>query len=163
GVACTAYALTGVLQRAVCVCITDFGTGVRIAVPTTALASMTQAARRGLLIKGAQHLERLNQVDTVVFDKTGTLTHGVPEITAVIRLGGATEHEIVAFAAAAETNQAHPLADAIRRHAEALGAPPWRADHGSERYRIGLGLETRVAGKCVRVGNHRLMRELGVN
>jgi heavy metal translocating P-type ATPase len=163
GIAVAAFALTGAIQRLVCVLITDFGTGVRIAVPTTVLASMTLGARNGVLIKGAQSIERLNEVDTIIFDKTGTLTRGVPEVTDVIRLGELTEQEIVAFAAAAETNQAHPLADAIRRHAQALGTPPWQAENGSESYRIGLGLETRVEGKFIRVGNPRLMRELGVD
>jgi Cu2+-exporting ATPase len=163
GIAVAAYALSGALHRLVCVLITDFGTGVRISVPTTALASMTLAARRGVLVKGAQFLERLDEVDTILFDKTGTLTLGVPEVTDVVPLCDVPVHDIVGYAAAAETNQAHPLADAIRRHAQAIGAPLHEPEHGSETYRIGLGLETRVAGKCVRVGNRRLMAQLGVD
>src|SRR6185503_2933439 len=49
------------------------------------------------------------------------------------------------------------------RHARAIGAPESQAEHGSETYRIGLGLETYVGGKCVRVGNRRLMEELEVD
>jgi Cu2+-exporting ATPase len=76
-----AYAASGVIDRLTSVLITDFGTGVRVAVPTAALAAMVQAARAGVLVKGAQYLERLAEVDTIVFDKTGTLTLGVPEVT----------------------------------------------------------------------------------
>ena len=63
--------------------ITDFGTGVRIAVPTAILAAMAMAAREGVLFKGGHYLERLSAADTVVFDKTGTLTSGAPRIVRV--------------------------------------------------------------------------------
>lgn len=53
------------------VLITDFGTGIRVAIPATARTAVTLAAREGLLVKGGQYLERLAQADAVVFDKTG--------------------------------------------------------------------------------------------
>jgi P-type Cu2+ transporter len=157
-----AWAMSGVVDRLTSVLITDFGTGVRVAVPTAALGAMTLAAREGVLVKGATFLERLSEADTIVFDKTGTLTLGVPEVTAVVRLGRWSEGEIAALAAAAESNQAHPIADAIRRHARDIDAPAWEAELGSEKYRIGLGLEARVGGRRVSVGNARMMRESGI-
>jgi Cu2+-exporting ATPase len=158
-----AWALSGVVDRLTSVLITDFGTGVRVAVPTAALGAMTLAAREGVLVKGATFLERLSEADTIVFDKTGTLTLGVPHVTAVVRLAGYAEHEIAAFAAAAESNQAHPIADAIRRHAREAEVPAWEAELGSESYRIGLGLEANVRGRRVAVGNARMMRERGID
>ena len=159
-----AWAFSGMIDRLTSVLITDFGTGVRVAVPTAALAAMTLAAREGVLVKGATFLERLAEADTIVFDKTGTLTLGVPEVTAVVRTGGdVSETDIAAFAAAAESNQSHPIADAIRRHAVQVGAPKWEAELGSEVYRIGLGLEARVKGRRVCVGNARMMREAGID
>jgi Cu2+-exporting ATPase len=159
-----AYALSGVVDRLTSVLITDFGTGVRVAVPTAALAAMALAAREGVLVKGATFLERLTEADTVVFDKTGTLTRGVPEVVRVERLDDDfPDEEIIGYVAAAESNQSHPIADAIRRHAEAVGAPRWTAEPESETYRIGLGLEARVRGRRVYVGNARMLRELGVD
>jgi Cu2+-exporting ATPase len=159
-----AYAASGVIDRLTSVLITDFGTGVRVAVPTAALAAMVQAARAGVLVKGAQYLERLAEVDTIVFDKTGTLTLGVPEVTEVVRLGGRWSiQDVAALAAAAEGNQSHPIADAIRRHAESTGVPAWTVEQGTEKYRIGLGLEARVRGHRVMVGNSRMMREQGID
>lgn len=159
-----AYAASGMIDRLASVLITDFGTGVRVAIPTTALASMTLAARRGVLVKGAQYLERLSEVDTIVFDKTGTLTRGEPEVTCVEALGGPwSALEIAGFAAAAEGHQSHPIADAIRRHAAAAGAPSWEPEQGSEHYRIGYGLEARVEGRRVLVGSARLLRGHGVD
>ncbi|HEY8041236.1 MAG TPA: heavy metal translocating P-type ATPase [Polyangiaceae bacterium] len=163
GAAGAAWALSGMVDRLTSVLITDFGTGVRVAVPTSALAAMTLAAREGVLVKGATFLERLHEADTVVFDKTGTLTLGVPEVTRVVRLSRWSEREIASLAAAAEGNQSHPIADAIRRHADRLGAPARVADNGSEAYQIGLGLQAMVDGRRVQVGNARMMREHGID
>jgi Cu2+-exporting ATPase len=124
---------------------------------------MTLAARAGVLVKGATFLERLSEADTIVFDKTGTLTLGVPEVKSVIALGGLDAREVIGYAAAAEGHHSHPIADAIRRHAERLGAPAWQPDPGSEHYRLGLGLVTRVEGHAVHLGNPRLLREAGID
>jgi Cu2+-exporting ATPase len=163
GAAGAAWALSGVIDRLTSVLITDFGTGVRVAVPTAALTAMTVAARSGVLVKGATFLERLSEADTVIFDKTGTLTLGVPEVTEVVPLGALSAAELSAFAAGAEGNQSHPIADAIRRHAERIGAPRWEPDLKSETYRIGLGLEAMVRGRRVHVGNPRMLREAGID
>ena len=164
GAAGAAWALSGVVDRLTSVLITDFGTGVRVAVPSAALAAMTLAAREGVLVKGATFLERLSEADTIIFDKTGTLTLGVPEVTVVACIGSRwSPVEIAAFAAAAEGNQSHPIADAIRRHAAQVGAPAWQADTGSEAYRIGLGLEAVVRGRRVSVGNARMMRAADID
>ncbi|MGD0523655.1 MAG: HAD-IC family P-type ATPase, partial [Polyangiaceae bacterium] len=163
GAAGAAWALSGMVDRLTSILITDFGTGVRVAVPTSALAAMTLAARAGVLVKGATFLERLAEADTIVFDKTGTLTLGVPEVTRIVALGPWNETEIASFAAAAEGNQSHPIADAIRRYAETHGAPGFDAQNGTESYRIGLGLHALVRGHHVLVGNARMMRENGVD
>src|SRR5262249_40994144 len=128
------------IDRMTSVLITDFGTGIRIAVPTAALAAMTAAARQGVLVKGGQFLERMAKVDALVFDKTGTLTGGAPEVFEVIAVGALPLHEVVALAAAAEARQGHPVAEAVRRHAVGLGLEVPAAELGSERYTIGAGL-----------------------
>lgn len=157
-----AWALSGAIDRLTAVLITDFGTGLRVAVPTAALTAMALAAREGVLVKGATFLERLAEADTIVFDKTGTLTLGVPHVTQVVVVGALSSAEMVALAAGAEGNQTHPIADAIRRHATEIGAPTYDPPL-EESYRIGLGLEARVGGRRVCVGNARMMRELGID
>jgi Cu2+-exporting ATPase len=163
GAAGAAYAFSGVIDRLTSVLITDFGTGVRVSVPTAALTAMALAAHKGVLVKGGTFLERLAEADTIIFDKTGTLTQGVPYVTTVVQLGSMAPVDVLAFAAAAEGNQTHPIADAIRHHAKELDAPRYEADRESESYRIGLGLEAQVEGKRVCVGNPRLLRELGID
>jgi Cd2+/Zn2+-exporting ATPase/Cu+-exporting ATPase len=92
-----------------------------IATPVAVLASVGAAARRGLVIKGGKYLEMLARADVVLLDKTGTLTLGRPQLTDVLPLNGAHPDEVVALAAAAEKYSEHPLAEAVRRAAEARG------------------------------------------
>jgi Cu2+-exporting ATPase len=101
--------------------------------------------RRGLLVKAADGLERLAEVDTVVFDKTGTLTLGRPGL---IRSGLFTSSDLSVAAALARTSR-HPLARAI---AEAVGAVPLPvlSDVHEE---PGQGLEGTLDGQTIRLGN----------
>jgi heavy metal translocating P-type ATPase len=153
-----AGALSGNLDRLTSVLITDFGSGVRISVPTAALSALAVAADHGVLIKGGQYLERLARADTVVFDKTGTLTLGEPEVVEVLTLGVRSRHEVLAYAAAAESRHKHPIATAMRSAALLEGVEQLAAELGTERYTIGSGVEAQVAGVRVLVGRRKLMR-----
>ncbi len=138
--------------------IVDYGTGIRVAAPTAVLASMTHAARAGIIIKSGAHMERLADVDTVIFDKTGTLTHGSPVVVDVISYEkNITDRHLLGLAAAAETKLQHPVADALRTKAHELGANiPYCEE---TKYRIGLGVEGQVNGYYLHVGNERFMRQ----
>src|SRR6201996_560128 len=97
-------AVTGDFNRFLSLVIVDYGTGIRVAAPTSVLASMTHAARAGMIIKSGGHMERLADVDTVVFDKTGTLTHGTPAVIDIISYQNhITPNHLLGLAAAAET------------------------------------------------------------
>ncbi len=162
GVAGAAATLASQIDRATSVLITDFGTGIRIAVPTSALTAMTIAAREGVLVKGGQFLERLARANVVVFDKTGTLTLGEPEVRDVRQFGKLAPDEAMALAAGAEERQRHPVAQAICGYAAKRGIAIPDADLGSEDYTIGVGLCARVAGRDVAIGGKRLMVARGV-
>ncbi|GHG75504.1 heavy metal translocating P-type ATPase [Comamonas sp. JC664] len=163
GLAGATWLWTREAARPISILITDFGTGVRIVVPASALVAMTLAARQGILIKGAQYLERLAQADTVVFDKTGTLTLGVPEVVDVIPAEGWSEHEVVSLSAAAELRQSHPVAEAVRRHAEVLGVQVPQPDAGLEEFVLGRGVCAQVNGRRVCVGSVRWIQQQGVD
>ena len=74
---------TASVNMAASLLIVDFATGIRVAAPTTVLATMAKAARNRILVKGGRSLERLAEADAIVFDKTGTLTTGTPEVVRI--------------------------------------------------------------------------------
>jgi Cu2+-exporting ATPase len=154
-----ALGLASQIERAMGVLITDFGTGLRISIPTAALAAVASAARSGVLVKGAQYLERLARADVVIFDKTGTLTEGQPEIEEIASLGKFSASEVLSFAASAEAHASHPVAHALRRRAEHEGIPVAPAERGSVSSMVGRGISAAVDGHTVSVGSVRWMRE----
>jgi Cu2+-exporting ATPase len=154
------YLLTRDLSRLISVLIIDFGTGVRIAIPTTVLTTMIAGARNRVLFKSGLAIEQLAGVDTVVFDKTGTLTSGDPSVLRVVAESGHEVDETLRLAAAAEGHLPHPIARAIRRSARARGLslpePEW------VRYQAGGGVSARVNGRDILVGDQRLLERHGI-
>ncbi|WP_437769794.1 heavy metal translocating P-type ATPase [Sorangium sp. So ce281] len=160
--ACSAVVLAATrdLGRVSAILTIDFGTGPRVSAPTTVLASMNAAARRGILIKGGAYIEKLAKVSTVVFDKTGTLTSGIPEVTDLVVHDALSEREAATLAAAVSARQTHPVSQAVLRLAEAwcLTIP----DREESRYLVGRGVQARVFGKVVQLGSPRFLDELGI-
>jgi Cu2+-exporting ATPase len=162
GLAVGTAAVTADFNRFLSLVIVDYGTGIRVAAPTAVLASMTHAARAGIIIKSGAHMEKLSQVDTVIFDKTGTLTHGSPVVLDVVSYDkNITPQHLLGLAAAAETKLQHPVATALRVKAQELGANVPCCDE--TKYHIGLGVEGQVNGYYLHVGNERLMRQANIN
>ncbi|HSF66714.1 MAG TPA: heavy metal translocating P-type ATPase [Nitrospiraceae bacterium] len=148
------------VSSAASVLVIDYGTGIRIAAPTTVLATMTKAVRQGILFKGGRALEQLAAVDAVVLDKTGTLTTGQPEISDVLAYGSYDPGKVLALAAAAEQRLNHPVAQAIVRSAtDAKLTIPSRK---SSDYTIGLGVTSQANGYVIHVGCMRYMDQLGI-
>jgi heavy metal translocating P-type ATPase len=155
-------ALTADFDRFLSLVIVDYGTGIRVAAPTSVLSSMTHAARTGIVIKSGAHMERLAKVDTLVFDKTGTLTHGVPAVTDVISFTNhISPHHLLGLAAAAETRLHHPVAEALRTRARELAVELPACDETE--YKVGLGVQGQVNGYYMHVGSERFMRQSGID
>ena len=156
------YAATGNLDRLLSMAIVDYGTGMRVAAPTTVMAAMTHAARQGILIKGGSHMEKLANLDTVIFDKTGTLTRGVPQILDIISYDERRfpRREILRLAAAAEVRLKHPVAQAIvsRAKSERIRIP----ERVGADFQIGLGVEATVNSYRIQIGNERFFRQKSI-
>ena len=151
------FLLTGSLRSAMAVLMVDYGTGIRVAVPTVIMAGLIRAARRGIFIKSGTCLERLAEADTVIFDKTGTLTHGLPEVTKVISYDeGVTPETIVALAAAAETRTTHPVARAIRNKARQWNLEIPKAVLSD--CDVGFGVAARVGERNILLGSQAYMK-----
>ncbi len=132
-----------------------------VATPAALMVGVGKGAEAGILIRGAEVLERARRLDTVVFDKTGTLTRGEPNVTDVVPLGGGSEQEVLRLAAAVEVGSEHPLGEAIVRAARhrALDIP---AAGGFEAI-AGHGIRAEVDGRAVLLGNRRLFRREAID
>jgi Cu2+-exporting ATPase len=156
------FAFTRNLARAASVLTLDFATGIRVSVPTTVLAALTYAARRGILIRSGRALEKLAEVDAVVFDKTGTLTQGEAVIVSVETEGESTSRlQVLELAAAAEQRLTHPVAEAVVRYAQEQGANIPQREKWE--YEIGQGVRAQIDGQSVLVGSEHFLREAGVH
>ncbi len=128
-----------------------------VSVPLGFFAGLGGASRRGILIKGSNHLETLSRVRTVAFDKTGTITKGNFAVTAVHH-SPLDDEKMLEFAALAECRSNHPISRSLR---EAFGKyiDPARVSDVEEL--SGLGVAARVDGHAVAVGSERLMERVG--
>ncbi|MCC7368772.1 MAG: cadmium-translocating P-type ATPase [Chloroflexi bacterium] len=159
-IAAMTYLATGQVVNAVAVLVVACACAITLATPVVVLASVGNAARRGLLVKGGIALEQLARVDTVVMDKTGTLTRGEPRLTDVVPLNGIGEADLLATVAAVEARSEHPLAKALVRAADERGLA--RPEPDAFTPLPGRGLVGAVAGREWAVGNRRLLAERGV-
>jgi Cd2+/Zn2+-exporting ATPase len=144
-------------RRALVFLVASCPCAIVISVPLAFFGGIGGASRRGILVKGGNHLETLARARTAVFDKTGTLTRGVFAVTAVHpeTMG---EAELLDIAALAESHSRHPIAASIVR---AHGGHLDPARVSAVRELPGLGVEAVVDGKTVRAGNTRMMEECG--
>jgi Cu2+-exporting ATPase len=132
-----------------------------LAIPLVIAISTEQAARAGVLIKNRMALERMRTVDVVLFDKTGTLTKGEPELKGVATADGLSREELLALAAAVESDSEHPVARAIVRAARHHGLDIPRATGFTSM--TGRGVRATVDGRTVQVGGPALLRELAIS
>ncbi len=132
-----------------------------LATPTALMVGSGMGARNGILIRSGEAIQTMKDVRTIVFDKTGTVTTGRPEVTDVLPLGGATEEDVLGWAASLESGSEHPLARAVLRRAEQAGLEL----SGPEDFQavIGKGVRGVVSGRRVLAGTAGFMEEEGID
>lgn len=131
-----------------------------ISVPLSFFGGIGGASKLGILIKGSNYLESLASVDTVVFDKTGTLTSGTFGVVAVHPAEGGKSDRLLELAAHAEAYSDHPIAMSVK---QAYGAriDETRVSNASEV--SGRGVQAKIDGASVSVGNDKLMASLDID
>lgn len=131
-----------------------------LATPTSIIVGMGKGAENGILIRGAEALEKAHQLQTIVFDKTGTITRGKPSVTEVIGFEGFTKEEILRMAASAEKASEHPLGEAIVKAAEEEGIGLLN----SENFMAipGYGIEATIDSRKILLGNLKWMEKSGM-
>jgi heavy metal translocating P-type ATPase len=121
GLGGVAWVASGDPVRALAVLVVATPCPLILAAPVALVSGVSRAARRGVIVKGAEVIERLSGITTVLFDKTGTLTHGRPAVVAVVAFAPYDEGELLRLAASLDQFSVHALAEAIVHHAEAVG------------------------------------------
>ena len=146
------------LYRALMFLVVSCPCALVISVPLTFFGGIGGASRKGILIKGANYMDVLAKVDTIVFDKTGTLTHGQFAVEAV-HPDTCDEHQLLHLAAHVEHFSTHPIGAALR------DAFPDEATDGCQVTDVeeiaGHGIRARVGDKVVCVGNTKMMDAVG--
>jgi P-type Cu+ transporter len=148
--------LTHALLTAVAVLIIACPCALGLATPMAIMVGTGRGAGAGVLVKNAEALERLENVDTLILDKTGTLTEGKPRLVQVQARAPFTDHDVLRFGAAVEQGSEHPLAAAIVAGARERGVTVPSAT-GFESI-TGRGVFGRVDGRAVLLGNSGLMQ-----
>ncbi|MCC2689937.1 MAG: heavy metal translocating P-type ATPase [Rhizobiaceae bacterium] len=152
--------MTFAIVSAVSVLIIACPCALGLATPMSIMTATGRGAQAGVLIKDAEALERFAKVDTLIVDKTGTLTEGRPKLTDVVAAEGFRQDELLAFAASLERGSEHPLAEAIVEGAQARGTA--MADTVDFEAVTGKGVQGKVSGRAVALGNAAMMGDLGV-
>lgn len=155
----SSYVFSDWLYRALVFLVISCPCALVISVPLGYFGGIGAASHHGILFKGANYLDLMTKLDTVVMDKTGTLTEGVFQVKEVVPVGENME-DMPGIAAALENVSNHPIAKAIVEHAR--GAE--KKYNVSEVEEIaGRGLKGLVDGKMVLAGNQKLMEQFGVD
>ena len=131
-----------------------------ISTPVTIISGLTNAIRKGIMIKGGLYLENFSKVNTIAFDKTGTLTRGEPEVQKVVSLQNYEEELILSFAASLEMHSDHPLAQAIVSHTEKRCISLKMSENIQSLE--GRGVSGVINGETILVGSHRMFEEKGI-
>lgn len=129
-----------------------------VSIPLSFFAGIGGASKKGILVKGANHIETLANTKTIAFDKTGTLTKGNFALVNIhpVHL---TEEELVEICALAEYGSSHPIATSIREyHSKDIDTSRVKDIENL----AGLGIKAKIDGKLVYVGNKKLMESLGL-
>ncbi len=132
-----------------------------LATPTAVMVGVGKGAEHGILIKDAEALEIIKNLDVILLDKTGTITRGKPTVTDVISIPPFTKDQIVQLAASAEQYSEHPLAGAVTGFAKNSGI---NLLPGKDFISLpGRGLKVLLENKMITIGNTSLLHDLNVD
>ena len=147
------------INRALIFLVVSCPCALVISVPLSFFGGIGGAAKNGILIKGANYLESVSKLDTVVFDKTGTLSEGVFEVVA-IHPEVMPKSELLELVAIVESYSNHPIAESILR---AYGKLVDKSRVSDVHEIAGQGLSAMVDGKKIYTGNAKLMESIGAD
>jgi len=131
-----------------------------VATPAALMVGVGKGAEAGILIRGAEYLERSQKLTTVVFDKTGTITKGEPAVTDVVSSGDYSNEQLLEYAGSVETGSEHPLAQAIVRESKQSGSSLKKLTNFEAI--SGMGVKATVNDRQVLFGNRKLLHKFNI-
>jgi len=132
-----------------------------LATPTAVVASIGNAAKRGVLIKGGVTLEKAAKITTLCMDKTGTLTEGKPKVVNIKCFNGCSEKDLLLTAAIAEKNSQHPLAKAVLEYAHSKGIKNI-PDSDEFNMMFGRGIKVKYENQFIEVSNSKALKDSSI-
>ena len=136
----------------------DYSCALKLTGSIAVMTAMSNAAKAGVMVKGAKYFEAFAKADTIVFDKTGTLTEAQPKLARVLSTDGWTEEEVLRFAACLEEHFPHPVARAVVNAAQERGLEH-RERHAAVEYIVAHGIASSLEGKRVVIGSKHFVFE----
>jgi P-type E1-E2 ATPase len=157
------YVATGDITQsiipAVAVLVIACPCSLGLATPTAIMVGTGLGARRGILIKNGEALERGEKINVVLLDKTGTLTEGTPKVVDICASQG-RDHDVLQIAASVEALSEHPLARAV---VDAASSQRLTLSNVTDFENLaGMGVRARLDGASLLIGSPRLLKEQGV-
>ncbi len=146
------------LIRAVTVLVVFCPCALALATPTSIMAAIGQATKKGILIKSGEALEKMGTVSTVCFDKTGTITHGKLSVSDV-KTFDYDENELIELVTAVESRSEHPIGKAVLNFSKEKQIK--YPDLNEFFMSVGKGVVGKISDKTIYCGNEKLIEEDG--
>lgn len=136
----------------------DYSCALKLTGSIAVMTAMSDAAKMGVMVKGAKYFESFAKADTIVFDKTGTLTEAQPRLACVLTTDGWSEDEILRLSACLEEHFPHPVARAVVNAARERGLEH-RERHAAVEYIVAHGIASSIEGRRAIIGSAHFVFE----
>ncbi|MCG3652463.1 cadmium-translocating P-type ATPase [Aliarcobacter butzleri] len=146
------------IERALVFLVISCPCALVVSIPLSFFSAIGAVSKKGVLVKGANYIEKLTEIQEIIFDKTGTLTKGVFQVTRIESFN-LDKNELLEYTALVESFSTHPIAKAI---VNAYDKELNLKEVSSCEELSGLGIKAKIKNKDILVGNERLLRQFGV-
>lgn len=136
----------------------DYSCALKLTGSVAVMTAMSDAAKMGVMVKGAKYFESFAKADTIVFDKTGTLTEAQPRLACVLTTDGWSKDEVLRLSACLEEHFPHPVARAVVNAALERGLEH-RERHAAVEYIVAHGIASSIEGRRVIIGSAHFVFE----
>ena len=136
----------------------DYSCALKLTGSVAVMTAMSDAAKMGVMVKGAKYFESFAKTDTIVFDKTGTLTEAQPRLACVLTTDGWSEDEILRLSACLEEHFPHPVARAVVNAARERELEH-RERHAAVEYIVAHGIASSIEGRRAIIGSAHFVFE----